>query len=253
MPRDQWKRAATDNGGGRATSRDEEAAAGANKGGKKNKRGRGTTSSTVLFKLIRSQDWPECLNRCYSHPEDTNHIECGNSVLHYALHNRPEINDDDASPNLKEAAFLQLIECLLETNPALLSSVDDLGYTPLHVVCSKNPSALLVQMILKYCPPTDAHFLQQMLSVPLEVAEKILEFVPNPAVTKDTHGKTPLFLACQRSKKRKNERLNCEVVKLLVEYAPEAVDIKDNTFRTPLDIVRHQKNSEEIVDLLSRR
>ena len=239
MPRDQWKKTVAACSGQAAPCEEKKDA------GTKKKLGGGTST---LFSLIRSQDWPECLKRCSSHPEDMEHVEYGNSALHYALHKRPEI--DDSSPNPKEAAFLQLIDCLLKAKPWLLSSVDVLGYTPLHIVCSKNPSALLVQLILKYCPPT-ARSLQPMLSLPLEVTKQILEFVPNPAVTKDKHGKTPLFLACQRSKKRRNERINCEVVRLLCDYAPAAAGIKDNTLRAPIDVVdRHQKNVEEIVELL---
>lgn len=243
MPRDHWKATATGSSG--TKHRDEKASGRRNKGKIMQKR-----TPRLFFKLIQSQQWDECRNWCSAHPEYIHSFENGQSVLHCALQKRPEISDPPTSD--QSASFLSFVDHLMGAAPQLLCAVDGLGYTPLHVVCSKNPCAVLVRRLLHRCPPT-AVSLKEMISnpIPLEIAVKILEFVPNPCLLEDAHGKTPLFLACQRSKNRKNERLNADVVRLLFLRAPEAATAKDKTGRSPLDIVRRQRDSEDILDILT--
>lgn len=236
MPREKWKATA----GSDVKTR-------AKKGAGPNKK---RQSSPALFKLIKSQKWSECLRWSSSHPEDVRHVEDGMSVLHFALHKRPEISDAPLA-HPKEAVFLEFIDFLMKTMPELISSVEGLGYTPLHVACSTNSCAHLVRMILNRCPPSSSS-LEEILGMPLDVSNKMLEFLSNPALMKDKQGKTPLFLACQRSKKRKNKP-RTDVVKLLLEYAPEAMSIQDKTSRSPLDVAMHQGKSQDLVELLSKQ
>lgn len=211
----------------------------------------------VLHDLIQSHEWSQCLGQCLERPEDVHSFVNGMSVLHCSLHNRPEIRDAAAQEHAaqhtdKEAtSFYELVDYLLATAPELIFSVDGLGYTALHVACSKNACVPLVRRILDRCSrPPSASSLAKLLGMSLDIAETILEFVPNPALQKDKQGKTPLFLACQRSKKRHNYKPNIDVVKLLVEHSPEAVGIQDKTCRTPLDVVKHQGKSQDILQEL---
>jgi len=174
--------------------------------------------------------------------------------------------DNDANElDEGDRRFFNSVNCALKVRPELISTVDKhLGYTPLHRVCSRihrssndsnNLDAAFVRRFLECCPPTHPQ-LQPLLpmAVPPEVAANIVQFVPNPCLMKDSHGKTPLFLVCQRSKKRHHGRPDYAIAKLLYRYAPEAACIPDKTGRTPVEILQRQnaktEDEERILDML---
>jgi hypothetical protein len=220
-------------------------------------RGPPPAPSNKLHVAIRSLDWHQALARCSDHPEDMLYVASnGYSMLHVALE---KYGFDPKAKRISDDIFFPLVEKLSQANRHALTCVCKCkGYTPLHVACSSCHHPPSVKLLLNRCPP-DAGTLQRILDnchfhhIPLELSHRILEYVPNPALMQDKHGKTPLFLACQFSKKRLN--ITCteslvKIVSMLVRRFPEAKDIVDNTGRTPLEVVKQQKKFLDLAVIL---
>mmetsp|Transcript_34674 Transcript_34674/g.70083 ORF Transcript_34674/g.70083 Transcript_34674/m.70083 type:complete len:250 (+) Transcript_34674:220-969(+) len=220
----------------------------------------------TICDLASQQSWAAALERCETHHEDMHYSETRGSLLHFALwsHRKAKFTMDESIAAGNEELFCRFLDKLMSANPDKLSAVGSLGYTPLHIACSKESlrNARVVEMLLRRSVPLQSKDLSDLLhqtinaNIPLDISRRIVSFLPNGALMKDSQGKTPLFLACQFSKNipRKDKRCTDtlkEVVEMLVKYAPEAKGIVDKTGRTPLQVVLKQKKYPELVDILS--
>ena len=224
----------------------------------------------TICDLAGKQNWSEALRRCQTHPRDMDYAEVRGTLLHFALWSCRRVNQ---TPE-EEVTFCRFLDILMEHNPDMVFTTGSLGYTPLHIACSKDATrkGAIVATLLKRSVPVGAEMLQdvmlneeeendkgnpdQMPRLPSEVFHRIVRYLPNAALMKDSQGKTPLFLACQVSKNvaRRDKSVTDtlkEVVELLVRAAPEARGIADKTGRTPLEVVRKQKRFEELEEILT--
>lgn len=219
----------------------------------------------TICDLASHQNWAAALERCETHHEDMRYSETRGSLVHFALwSHRKKFTMDESIAAGNEELFCRFLDKLMSANPDKLSAVGSLGYTPLHIACSKESlrNTRIVEMLLQRSVPLESKELNDVLhqtinaNIPLEISRRIVSFLPNSALMKDSHGKTPLFLACQLSKNIPRNDKRCtdtlkEVVKMLVKFAPEAKDIVDKTGRTPLQVVLKQKKYPELFDILS--
>ena len=228
----------------------------------------------TICDLTSKQNWSEALQRCQTHPQDMDYADVRGTMLHFALWSCRRI---DPTPE-DEATYGRFIDALMAHNPNMMFVTGSLGYTPLHIACSKDATrkSAIVATLLKRSVPVGAETLQDIMMneckgkikdttndisdrlpcLPSEVLHRIVRYLPNAALIKDSQGKTPLFLACQVSKNvpRRDKSVTGtlrEVVKLLVEAAPKAKGVADKTGRTPLEVVRKQKRFHELEDVLS--
>ena len=228
----------------------------------------------TICDLTSKQNWAEALQRCQTHPQDMDYADVRGTMLHFALWSCRRVNQTPED----EATYCCFIDTLMAHNSNVIFVTGSLGYTPLHIACSKDATrkSAIVATLLKRSVPVGAEILQDIMisereakvedtensnrnrlpRLPPEVFHRIVRYLPNAALIKDSQGKTPLFLACQVSKNvpRRDKSVTGtlkEVVKLLVEAAPEAKGMADKTGRTPLEVVRKQKRFHELEDVLS--
>ena len=228
----------------------------------------------TICDLTSKQNWSEALQRCQTHPQDMDYAEVRGTMLHFALWSCRRVNQTPED----EATYCHFIDALMVHNPNMMFVTGSLGYTPLHIACSKDATrkSAIVATILKRSVPVGAEILQDIMMneckakvedtedsnynrlprLPSEVFHWIVRYLPNAALIKDSQGKTPLFLACQVSKNipRRDKSVTDtlkDVVALLAEAAPEAKEMVDKTGRNPLEVVRKQKRFHELEDILS--
>ena len=217
----------------------------------------------TICDMAIKQKWEAALTRCQNHPEDMRYSNLSGSLLHFVLfsHRRRDSSAEH------EEAFCRLLEQLMSFNPNMLFAVGSLGYTPLHIACSKDSlrSVCILELLLRRSVPPDVKELQKLLldcympldtSIPIDIVHHIYQFLPNAALMKDSQGKTPLFLTCQVSKNIPRREKKCTealrgVAKSLCESAPEAKNIADKTGRTPIEVVRGQKKYLDLIGVLT--
>lgn len=229
----------------------------------------------AICDLARNQNWSGALQRCQTHPQDMDYAEVRGTLLHFALWSCRRVNYQRPED---EAAYCRFLDALMVHNPNAIFATGSLGYTPLHIACSKDATrkSAIVATLLQRSVPVGAETLQTILMMneskkedgrhennpvqlpclPSEIFHRIVGYLPNTALVKDSQGKTPLFLACQVSKNvpRRDKSVTDtlkEVVELLVKAAPDAKGVADKTGRAPLEVVRRQKRFQELEKILT--
>jgi len=233
-----------------------------------------TKPTRAICDFASKQNWVEALRRCRSHPQDMDYAEVRGTMLHFALWSHRRVNQ---TPE-EEAVYCQLLDTFMAHNPDMIFAVGSLGMNPLHIASSKDSTRTgkVIATLLERSVPPGAEQIQdimmnnangkngyddvggnrgfQLPCLPLELYRRIVGYIPNTALMKDSQGKTPLFLACQVSKNipRRDKIVTdalMEIVDMLVKAAPKAKEIADKTGRTPLMVVRKQKKFQKLEDL----
>jgi len=183
---------------------------------------------------------------------------------------RTKDEEDEEERNDEDRAYRQFLDALMIRHPDAVFRTGTMGYTPLHVACSKESTrtAAIVGTLLVRAVPVGADGLEEILKgacvtgkrkhvdgedgdgdgsgkvpalppLPSEVIRRIVQYLPNAALAKDERGQTPLFLACQAGRtvsRRDLLGMGAElrrVAELLLRAAPEAGGMADGTGRTP--------------------
>jgi ankyrin repeat protein len=129
----------------------------------------------------------------------------GDPPLHFACSNK---------------APLEVVQFLVERNPATLEMANDMGWLPLHYACSNKAS--------------------------LEVVQFLVERNPASLGMADTDGRLPLHFAC-------SNKASVEGVQLLVERNPAALEMANDMGWLPLHYAWSNKAPLEVVQFLVER
>lgn len=118
------------------------------------------------------------------------------------------------------------------------SRADDRGNLPLHTACCHQPTADVVEVLLKACPSAASQpnangnlplHQAAMWQASSEVVEVLLSRYPEAATVRNQYGSLALHLAA-------SNRADAKVVRLLIDAYPAALQLQNDDGMTPLDL-----------------
>lgn len=194
-----------------------------------------------LYKYASSgNNWDLIPARCRSHPKEAAYIHKyapNDTALHRVLRHSTHCADETTRTYMQEWKR-QAVESLLQAYPAATSATDAFGRTVLHVVC----------MELFVISEKDE---QMNENSDTAIAMRVADANPCAGQERDTIEKrTPLHYLMAR-----HDRIPLALLSKLLEYAPQAMTLKDTTLETPLDIFQRREteitNSTDVRRILA--
>lgn len=192
-----------------------------------------------LYKYASSGDWDLIPARCRSHPKEASYVHKyapNDTALHRLLRHSTHCADEATRQYMQEWKR-QAVESLLQACPVATSITDAFGRTALHIVC----------MELSVTSEQD----ETNENSDTAIAIRIADGNRHAAQLTDTiEGRSPLHYLLAR-----HDHIPLMLLSKLLDYAPQAITLKDTTSETPFDIFRRREkeisNSTEILRLLT--
>lgn len=192
-----------------------------------------------LYKYASSGNWDAIPARCRSHPKEaayTHKYAPNDTALHRLLRHSTHCADETTRTYMQEWKR-KAVESLLQANPAAVSVTDAFGRTVLHVVCME---LFVISEKDEINENSDTAIAMRIADVNREAGQ----------LTDTIERRTPLHYLLAR-----HDCIPLALVSKLLEYSPQAMEVKDTTLETPLDIFRRREieitNSTDVQRILA--